>query len=116
MRRERESTEGGRLQYLLHSVKAHDVPCIHVDGAHTDLEVPSIHAYGSLWQAVGAGELDVEWPDAAVLGERQGLQGSVEGAPGLGHLPLVDEELAVVQPDSRHLRTRERPAVSWLYI
>ena len=63
---------------------------------------------------MGAGELDVEWPDAAVLSERQGLQGSVEGAPGLRHLPLVDEELAVVQPDTRHLRTRERPVVSWL--
>ena len=60
---------------------------------------------GSLRQVVGADKLDVERPDSAVLGEREGLQGSVEGTPCLRDLSLVHEELTVVQPDTRHLHT-----------
>ena len=39
-----------------------------------------------------------------MLGERQGLQGSVKGTSGPGDLALVHEELAVVQPYPGHLR------------
>ena len=42
-----------------------------------------------------------------MLGEGQGLQGSVKGPSGLGHLALVHQELAVVQPDPGHLEGEE---------
>ena len=44
-------------------------------------------------------ELDVEGPDSVVLGGGQGSQSSVKHSPGPGHLALLGEELAVVNPD-----------------
>ena len=67
------------------------------------LEVPSVDPDCRLWEAVGAYEAEVEGPDAVVLGQRQGPEGTVKGAPGTGDPTLVHQELAVVQPDPRHL-------------
>ena len=53
-------------------------------------------------------ELDVEGPDAVVLGEWQGDQSVVKCASCLCDLPLVHEELAVVHPDTRHLHMTHR--------
>ena len=50
-----------------------------------------------------AHKLEVERPDPAMLGDGQRPQGSVEGTPRPRHLALVHEELAVVQPNPRHL-------------
>ena len=69
-----------------------------------DLEVSAIDSNGSLRHVVRADKLEVQRPYPAVLGEREGLEGSIKRPPRLGHLPLVHEELAVVQPDSRHLQ------------
>ena len=46
-----------------------------------------------------ADELDVEGPDSVVLGGGQGSQSSVKHSPGPGHLALLGQELAVVNPD-----------------
>ena len=47
--------------------------------------------------------LDVERPDPVVLGGRQSAEGPVKHPPGPGHLALLGEELAVVNPDPGHL-------------
>ena len=67
------------------------------------LEVSSIHPDGSFWKVIHSNELEVEWPDAVVLGEGEGPEGTVKGASCACDLALVHEELAVVQPDARHL-------------
>jgi len=67
------------------------------------LEVPPIHPHCSLWEVVHPNELKVERPDAVVLGEGEGPEGTVKGATCAGDFALVHQKLAVVQPDTRHL-------------
>lgn len=67
------------------------------------LEVPSIHPDGSFRKVIHPNELEIEWPDTVVLGEGESSEGPVKGAPCACDLALVHEELAVVQPDARHL-------------
>ena len=68
------------------------------------LEVPSIHPDSSFWKVIHPNEFEVEWPDAVVLGEGEGPEGTVKGTSCACDLALVHEKLAVVQPDARHLR------------
>ena len=56
-------------------------------------------------------KLDVERPDPVVLGGWQSTQSSVKHAPGPGHLALLGEELAVVNPDPRHLVHEDQAAL-----
>ena len=67
------------------------------------LEVPSIHPDGSFRKVIHPNELEIEWPDAVVLGEGEGSEGTVKGASCACDLALVHKELAVIQPDARHL-------------
>ena len=67
------------------------------------LEIPSIHPDGSFRKVIHPNELEIEWPDTVVLGEGESSEGPVKGAPCACDLALVHEELAVVQPDARHL-------------
>ena len=62
-----------------------------------------IHSHRSLWEAVHTNELEVERPDAIVLGEGESPEGAVKSATCASNLALVHQKLAVVQPDTRHL-------------
>ena len=62
-----------------------------------------IHSHRSLWETVHTNELEVERPDAIVLGEGESPEGAVKSATCAGDFALVHQKLAVVQPDTRHL-------------
>ena len=62
-----------------------------------------MHSDGRLWERVHLDELEVERPYPIVLRERKCTQSSIKGAPGFRDLALVNQELAVVEPDTRHL-------------
>ena len=51
----------------------------------------------------GADKLEVERPDAVVLGNGQGLQCAIKEVTDTTDLTLFHHELGVVQPDTRHL-------------
>lgn len=59
----------------------------------------------------GGGEGLVEGPDAVVLGQGQGAQGTVEGAAGGGDERLLHEEVEVHLPDARHLVEQDEGAL-----
>ena len=71
----------------------------------THLEVPAIGPYSSLWDVMHADKLEVQRPYAMVLSDGKCSKGSIEGPSGAGYFGLVYEELAIVQPDPRHLQT-----------
>ena len=72
----------------------------------TYLEVPPVHPDGRLLERHGADKLEVERPDPVMLGDGHCPQGAVERPARPGDLALVHQELAVVQPDSRHLEDK----------
>ena len=71
----------------------------------THLEVPAIGPYSSLWDVMHADKLEVQWPYAMVLCDGKCSKGTIEGPSGASYFGLVYEELAIVQPDPRHLQT-----------
>ncbi len=58
---------------------------------------------GCLVDRVEFGKLDVQRPDAVVLGDRQSPQCSIQGPSCACDLTLIQKKLAVIQPYPRHL-------------
>lgn len=77
------------------------------------LEVPAIDTDGGLRQGQVPGKAEVQGPDARVLSDGQGSECSVKRASAPGDLTLSHQELAVVQPDPRHLGQSREEQVMW---
>ena len=67
------------------------------------LKISAEDPNGGLWNSVTFDELDVKRPNPVVLGDGQSPQGTVKDAPRPRDLFLVDQKLAVVHPNPRHL-------------
>ena len=62
------------------------------------LEVASVDADGCLPDTTSTCKVNVEFPDAMVLGDWERLEGPVESTASMSDKFLLDEELAVVEP------------------
>lgn len=60
------------------------------------LEEATVASHSSLRQWVGTQETEVQGPDARVLCDGKGPEGTIKGATGVCYSSLVHEELAVV--------------------
>lgn len=76
------------------------------------LKVPTVHPDGSLRQGQVTNKAEIQRPDAWVLSNRKSSERTVKCLPTSCDLALRHKELAVIEPNSRHLE-KERLTVSF---
>ena len=101
-------TLGKNLARLIKPVNVDQVADVLLAVLGKHLDVAAEHSDPSLRDRVLPHKLNVQRPDAVVLGRGQGAQGTVKHAAGARDALLFHEELAIVDPDARHFVHKDK--------